>query len=112
MSVFPCLVYRCPGLHFGPPGTTYNYVGVNNEAELNARLADGWFASLPEAVAGESVVKESVPELDKILTDPADENAEPTREELQLQARELGLKFDGRTSNAKLRRMIERELTA
>lgn len=39
-----------------------------------------------------------------------DENAPPTREELEEKAKELGIKFDGRTSNAKLAANIEAAL--
>jgi hypothetical protein len=44
---------------------------------------------------------------------PADEpdyNIEPTREELEMKATELGLQFDGRTSDNKLRQRIEDHL--
>lgn len=43
---------------------------------------------------------------------PADEDkdGEVTREEMEQKAKELGLKFDGRTSNRKLLTMIEEAL--
>ncbi len=41
-----------------------------------------------------------------------DDDAEPTRQELIQQARELGLKFGNRTSNEKLRSMIDEALSA
>jgi hypothetical protein len=39
-----------------------------------------------------------------------DYNIEPTREELEMKATELGLQFDGRTSDNKLRQRIEDHL--
>jgi hypothetical protein len=39
-----------------------------------------------------------------------DDNSEPTREELEAKAQELGIKFDGRTSDKKLNSLIEAKL--
>ena len=39
-----------------------------------------------------------------------DENAPPTREELEQKANELGIKFDGRTTDRKLLEKIEEVL--
>lgn len=65
------------------------FVNVANDEEKDAALADGWFLTVPEALAGK-----------------ADDNSAPTREELELKATELGIKFDGRTSDAKLGKLI------
>lgn len=92
---FPTIVYKCPGDHEAFGGQTYSYVGVADEVEMEAMLKSGWFASLPEAVAG--VADE-------------DDDEDPTREELEDKARELGIKFDGRTSDATLSRRIEQEI--
>jgi len=97
MIEFPTLVYRCPGPHFGPRGSTYNYVGVNNEDELVLRVAEGWCVTLDEAVDGK---KPAV---------PADD-APPTRVEMEEKARELQIKFDGRTTDRKLSALIETAL--
>jgi len=93
--IFPTLVYKCPGDHHCTGGT-YSYAAVADEAELAAKRALGWFLTLPEAMAGES-------------EEPAD-NAPPTRAELEAKATELGIKFDGRTTDAALMRRIESEL--
>jgi hypothetical protein len=42
-------------------------------------------------------------------TEPEDDAA-PTREELEAKAQELGIKFDGRTSDKKLNSLIEAKL--
>jgi hypothetical protein len=44
------IVYKLDGPHFGPNGTTYDYVGVNSEEELKQRLKEGWSNTLEEAV--------------------------------------------------------------
>jgi hypothetical protein len=48
---------------------------------------------------------EPEPELARI-----EDDAEPTREELEAKAAELGIKFDGRTSKKKLNRLIDEAL--
>jgi hypothetical protein len=43
--------------------------------------------------------------------DPIDEEAGPTREELEAKATELGIRFDGRTKNKKLGQLIQDRLS-
>ena len=101
--MFPTLVYKCPGAH-QRPGGTYAYKGVKDEAEHAAALADGWFATLPDAIAGPAPAG-SAPG-----ADPAD--APPTRAEIEQKAKELGVKFDGRTGDKKLSEAIAEKLKA
>lgn len=89
----PTLVYRCPGPH-SRPGGTYAYLPVASEDALAKALAAGWFRSLPEAVAG----KHDEPEAAEVPED----DAPPTRAELEQRAGELGIKVDGRWSDARL----------
>lgn len=84
---YPTIVYKDGGAHHRPGGM-YSWKSVNSEAEHKTALADGWFDSLSEAIEGVS-------------------NSAPTRQEMELKAKELGLKFDGRTTDAKLLKMIE-----
>lgn len=84
---FPTIVYKNPGAHPGPNGTSYDYRGVEDAKALEAALGEGWRVSL---VAIEV---------------PADD-APPTRAELEQQATAIGLKFDGRTPDARLARLI------
>lgn len=79
---FPRLVYKSPTV----------YLLVEEANQFDAALGAGWFASVPEAVRG--------------VADTPVDTAPPTREELEQKATELGLKFDGRTSDRKLRDMI------
>jgi hypothetical protein len=90
---FPALVYRCPGAHFGPNGTTYDSFGVNNNEQLQSAISNGWYKSLMEAASL------CIP--DEVIDAP------PTREELEQKATELEIKFDGRTNDKKLLEKIE-----
>lgn len=47
---FPTLVYKGKGPH-SRAGGTYAYAGVDNQTDLDSKLAEGWFATLPEAIA-------------------------------------------------------------
>jgi hypothetical protein len=98
MTEFPTLVYRSPGPHHGPGSTTYDYRGVTNEDELSVRQAEGWTLSLDEAIKGKPAAPEPV------------DNAPPTRAEMEQKARELKIKFDGRTTDRKLLGLIESAL--
>ena len=63
-------------------------------------LAAGWFLTTPEAKAAHEAPAEPK------------EDSKPTREELEQKATELGLKFDGRTSDRKLSDLIDAKLGA
>ena len=91
---FPTLVYRCPGTH-QRPGGTYAYRQASDADQFAAALDDGWFATLPEAIDGKTA---SPPQ--------QDDDTPPTRAELEQKATELQIKFDGRTSDRKLRDLI------
>jgi hypothetical protein len=91
---FPTLVYRCPGNH-QRPGGTYSYRQVTDGVGLAKALAEGWFATLPEAITGK---------LPEVVDE--DNDAAPTREEMEAKATELQIKFDGRTSDKALRDRI------
>jgi len=103
---FPGLVFRCPGVHIGPGRSTYDYAGVKTLEELDAKLAAGWFATLGEAV--EASLPKAPPPV--ALAPIPDDNAPPTRQELEDKARELGLKFDGRTPDRKLAMLVAEAL--
>ena len=89
---FPTIVYKCPGDH-QRTGGTYAYRGVNEQPQLDAALSEGWFLTLPEAIAGKA--------------DEAVDDSAPTREELSIKAMELGIKFDGRTTDKALAEKID-----
>lgn len=97
---YPRLVYRCPG-NIQRAGGTYDHKPVADDDENSAALADGWFATLPEAIEGKSVDAQA-----------KEYDAPPTREELETKAKELGIKFDGRTTDAKLGKLIDEALAS
>lgn len=80
--IFPRLVYKSASVHSL----------VDDRDQFALMIKEGWFASVPEALSG--------------VHDVADES-QPTRAELEQKANELELKFDGRTSDAKLAKLIE-----
>jgi len=90
----PVMRYKCPGPHTFD-GVSVDYVIVDRK-DVEAIEAEGWFKTIPQAVEAAKPVK-SV---------EAIEDAEPTREEMEQKATELGLKFDGRTSDKKLAAII------
>lgn len=86
---FPRLVYKSAAI----------YKGVNDADEFDSAIADGWFASVPEALAPKLPEKKA----DVLVTK---DDAPPTRTEMEAKATELGIKFDGRTTDAKLMKLI------
>lgn len=107
MSDFPTIVYRCPGPHWGPPGTTYGSVGVNTADELAARLAEGYHCSIPEAAEAFLAAKAPKPVAQAPAVSVPANNAPPTRDEMLEQAARIGLKTDKRWSDATLLANIE-----
>lgn len=99
---FPTIVYKCPGPHWGPSGTTYQSIGVDNKQELDEKISQGWHDSLVKAV--DAFLNPSKP-VD--TQEENDDDSHVTREELELKARELNIKFDGRTSDKTLLKRIE-----
>lgn len=81
--MFPRHVFRDGG-NLDRAGGSYSSMLVEDEAAYDAALADGWYATLPEAIAAD------------------DEESLSPRAELEEMARELGVQFDGRTSDKKL----------
>lgn len=94
------MLYKAPGPHFCD-GSMVDYVVVPLDM-VDQTIAIGWFATIPEALAAAAAAAEP----DDV---PADD-APVTRSELEAKATELGLKFDGRTSDAKLLAKIDEAL--
>lgn len=100
---FPNLVYRCPGEH-QRPGGTYGYRAVQDESQLQDALAAGWFKTLPEAIEGKAAASEKQQE--QAPEAPADNDAPPTRAELEQKAAELGITFSPNIGDKKLAEKI------
>lgn len=82
------MVYKHPGAH-KVDGVSFDYLIVTDD-KLDEALAAGWALSAPKA-------KEA---FDAAQAAPAE--TAPTRAELEQKATELGIKFDGRTTDKKL----------
>lgn len=108
MPQFPEIVYRIPGQHIGPGGTTYDYLGVADAAEMAAALKAGWHASLTEA-SGAAAAKEVI-ETAVAMEEAIDEISPATREELEQKAKELGVSFNARTRDEVLAKRIAEAL--
>jgi len=137
---FPAMIYKSPGQQRKPGGGTYNFDSVQTQEELDAKLEAGWFASSAEAIeaAGDNAggfkkpkpkwaikpIKKKKPAKpldwrEQVKAEPApapepdpiDEDAGPTREELEAKATELGIRFDGRTKDKKLGQLIQDRLS-
>ena len=98
--IFPRMVYKCPG-PLQRAGGTYAQKCVDDAESFDAAIGEGWYADMLTAIS--PPVLEPVKPAEAIIPD---DNAPPTRAELEQKATELGLKFDGRTSDVKLGKMI------
>ena len=139
MTTFPIHVYKSPG-NYVRRGMTYKIASAADQKALQAFLDDGWHLDLASALeaAGEAA-KHRRPRADwrarkaqeakakeqrkkereasiaayearkAAQQKPVDESA-PTRAELEQKATELGIKFDGRTSDKRLLARIEAAL--
>ena len=110
MTLFPTSVYRCPGPHWGPFGTTYDSRGAADEEALAALLAEGWHATLP--AAAEAFLNPPAPVVEAPPAEPVPapvipaDDEPPTRAEMLEQAAKHGLKVDRRWSDARLMEKI------
>ena len=75
----------------------YDYIIVDAavDGEIEKHLEQGWFKTTTEADNADLDI---------------DDDGEVTRNELETKAIELGIKFDGRTSDKKLYALIEEKL--
>lgn len=104
MTDFPTIMYRTPGPFQKPRGGTYDTEGASNQEEYDVLIAKGWFGSYEEAAAGKRAAK--VIEAAEAFDDAIDEVSDPTRDELETKAKDLGVSFNARTSDKKLAERI------
>lgn len=98
---FPRMVFKQGGPH-EIHGGRFDYHIVADAGELSSALADGWHLSTADATG---------PAKASTVVEPEDD-APPTRTELEAKARELKIAFDGRTSDARLAAKITAALKA
>ncbi len=96
---FPRMLVRV-GTAWTLESGTYDLATANDAEHMAALLADGWH---PDQYAAKAAA-EAVP------AEEPDDDAPPTRDELEAKARELGIKFDGRTGDKKLAALIADKL--
>lgn len=102
MNEYPRMLFRQPGTEPMHGGHFATRVVADKDAHQQA-AADGWHDSTTEARAAH--------EKPTPAPKPAeDDDAPPTRAELEQQAKKLGIKFDGRTSDKKLGEAIAEKL--
>ena len=106
---FPAPLYRTPGPYRKGKGLkTYRVAGAKDQEQYDAMIANGWFPSYEEAVAGK--VADAIVEAAEAFEDAVDDVSGPTREELEQKAEELGVSFNKRTSDKKLAERIAQAL--
>ena len=104
MMEYPAFVYRKAD-KARQDGSKFETLLVHNDDERQIALEEGWADDVLQALSSKQkpvVVNEPVR--------VPDDDAPPTRAELESKATELGLKFDGRTSDRKLGLMIAEAL--
>lgn len=92
MNDYPRMLYRAGGKEPIHGLGLFSTRIVSDAAEHEAAMAEGWRETTTEALA-------PAPE-------PAEDNAPPTRAELEKMAEELGIKIDGRWSDKRLAEAI------
>ena len=92
---FPRLVYKSASSH----------MLVDDSHDFDAAILAGWFETVPDAIAAK-LTPVVLPDVKH------DDNVPPTRAKLETKAKELGVKFDGRTNDVKLGKMITEALQA
>jgi hypothetical protein len=96
MTDFPTILYRVPGPFKKPRGGTYATRPAADKEAFDALIAKGWSASYEEALIAAQPLKPKAKAVE------IDEVSGPTREELEIKAKELGVSFNARTSDITL----------
>jgi len=99
MTDFPTILYRVPGPFKKPRGGTYATRPAADKEAFDALIAKGWSASYEEAAS-------KLDKKPKVEAVEIDEVSGPTREELEIKAKELGVSFNARTSDITLSERI------
>lgn len=92
MNEFPRMVFKV-GDQEEMHGGRFDYLIANDQDELDDLLADGWHLTTDEAKDANKP---------KTVEPAQSDDATTTRNEIEAEAKALGVSFDGRTTNAKL----------
>lgn len=107
---FPRFVYKPFGSNEFK-GKRYSYLQVSNEEEYASAISLGWYDNRADAFDSLDVKKEET-KTEEPNPEKDPETPKDLRAELEKTARELGIKFDGRTSDKKLMASIESAVKA
>ena len=99
---YPKHLYTTPGPHEGNGGVTFDFIIVQGPEEEQAARAAGW-QDFADAIEPKKAPKD---------TGSPDDNAPPTRAELEAKAHELGIEFSPKIGDAKLAERIQAALDA
>ena len=97
MTDFPTIVYRVPGRHWGPEGSTYDYKGIDDRAAFDIAIDAGWHETITDALGANRLVAAA-----EALEDALDDVSPTARDELEQKAKSLGVSFNKRTTDAVL----------
>ncbi len=107
---FPTLVYKKDGPYNAGGSKTYDFREVKDSASLDEFLEDGWLLTLAEAM--KPTPKKPIIVIAENVTVDQKDDQPPSRNELEQQAKELNIKFDGRTTDKRLLEQINEALSA
>lgn len=106
MDDHPKMLYRFPATgenSMSLEGSSYDTRVVADETAEAAALDEGWCATWPAAKEAHAAAQQAAASAAQTQSDAV---TPPTRAELEQKATELGIKFDGRTSDKKLGDLI------
>lgn len=106
---FPKHLYQTPGQHAGNDGVTFDYIIVSSAEEEKAARAAGW-QDFADAIAPKA--EEPAPPASNVQAPPPGDDAPPTRAELEVKAKELGIEFSPNIGDKKLGERIQAALDA
>lgn len=105
MDDYPKYVYRKTSFK-REDGSAFDTLLVNSDDEFASALKNGWHNDVISALTPKNQLARIDDDVSAVLAD----DVPPTRAELELKAVELGIKFDGRTTDRKLSVLISEAL--
>jgi hypothetical protein len=106
----PTMLYKYPGsqeMHGGH--FDYTIVDADEEGAIDKAKSEGWYLTTPEAKAAHEAAlaaATAAKDAENLAQADKQDNAPPTRAELEQVASSLGILFDGRTKDKKLSELI------
>ena len=106
MIQFPVLLYQYPGPSSGN-GVTFATRPANDQAEFDAAVSDGWHPTVPQAVEAWRKPVADGPSSQPLPVPLPEEDAPPTRAEIEAKCKELGIPVHHKHNDATLLKKIE-----